>query len=234
VDALGFYNDLIRNSSVPGAQDEDTTRAAYFAGQGAMMIWSSFFLDELAGLRKDAAPSCPQCAQDPRFLVDNTGVVTALSGPQGSGPAQYGEVVSWAVLADAATDPAAKFVNFMMSDGYQDWLGFAPEGKFPARTGTAQQPDQYVNAWRSLPAGVDTKAPLSDYYPQSVLDGLATSVDTFDRWGITQGQGDLVGATLGELPVPQAIAAMTSGSIDPATAAKQADDAVTEIQGSLK
>jgi multiple sugar transport system substrate-binding protein len=234
VDALSFYNDLIRNSSVPGAQDEDTTRAAYFAGQGAMLVWSSFILDELAGLRKDAAPSCPQCVQDPRFLVDNTGVVTALTGPDGTGPAQYGEVVSWAVLADAATDPAARFVDFMMSDGYQDWLGFAPEGKFPARTGTAQQPDQYVTAWRALPAGVDTKAPLSDYYPAPVLDALAGSVDTFGRWGITQGQGDLVGATLGELPVPQAIADMTAGAIDPAEAAKRADAAVTEIQGSLK
>jgi multiple sugar transport system substrate-binding protein len=234
VDALTFYNDLIRNSSVPGAQDEDTTRAAYFAGQGAMLVWSSFILDELAGLRADAAPSCPECAANPRFLVDNTGVVTALTGPQGRDPAQYGEVVSWAVLADAATDPAAQFVRFMMSDGYQDWLGFAPEGKFPTRTGTAESPNQYVDAWRTLPAGVDTKAPLSQFYPAEVLDELATSVDTFRRWGITQGQGDLIGATLGELPVPQAIAAMTSGSIDPAAAAAQADAAVTEIQGSLR
>jgi multiple sugar transport system substrate-binding protein len=234
VDALTFYNDLIRNSSVPGAQDEDTTRAAYFAGQGAMLVWSSFILDELAGLRADAAPSCPECAADPRFLVDNTGVVTALTGPQGTEPAQYGEVVSWAVLADADTDPAGQFVRFMMSDGYQDWLGFAPEGKFPTRTGTAESPNQYVDAWGTLPAGVDTKAPLSQFYPAEVLDGLATSVNTFRRWGITQGQGDLIGATLGELPLPQAIAAMTSGSTDPATAAQQADAAVTEIQDSLR
>ncbi|MCO1660085.1 ABC transporter substrate-binding protein [Pseudonocardia humida] len=234
VDALSFYNDLIRNSSVPGAQDEDTTRAAYFAGQGAMLVWSSFILDELAGLRADAAPSCPECAADPRFLVDNTGVVTALTGPQGTEPAQYGEVVSWAVLADADTDPAGQFVRFMMSDGYQDWLGFAPEGKFPTRTGTADSPNQYVDAWRALPAGVDTKAPLSQFYPAEVLDTLGTSVDTFRRWGITQGQGDLIGATLGELPLPQAIAAMTSGATDPAAAAAQADADVTEIQDSLR
>ena len=98
------------------------------------MIWSSFILDELAGLRADAAPSRPECTADPRFLVDNTGLVTALSGPDAAEPAQFGEILSWAVASGAAADPASRFVQFMMNDGYADWLGFAPEGKFPART----------------------------------------------------------------------------------------------------
>jgi multiple sugar transport system substrate-binding protein len=67
-----------------------------------------------------------------------------------------------------------------------------------------------------------------------VLRELSGSLGTFRRWGITQGQGALVGATLGELPVPQAVAAMTTGEIDPAQAAKQADEAVTELQNSLR
>jgi multiple sugar transport system substrate-binding protein len=232
--SFAFYDDLVRTASVPGAQDADTTRATYFAGKAATMIWSSFILDELAGLRADAAPSCPECAADPRFLVDNTGVVTALSGPDSTEPAQFGEIVSWTVVAGAAADPATRFVEFMMNDGYPDWLGFAPEGKIPARTGTPQEPDKFSTLWRTLPAGVDTKKPLADFYPPDVLDGLAGSLDTFRRWGFTQGQGQLVGATLGELPVPQAVAAMTSGEVDAAQAAKQADDAVTELQKSLR
>ena len=157
-----------------------------------------------------------------------------MSGPYGTAPAHFGEIVSWAVLAGAATDPATRYVEFMMNDGYPDWLGFAPEGKIPARTGTPQEPDKFAMLWRSLPAGVDTKKPLADFYPPDVLHGLAGSLDTFRRWGFTQGQGALVGATLGELPVPQAIAAMTSGEIDAAMqAATQADDAVTALQKSL-
>ena len=98
VAAFAFYDDLIRNHSVAGAQDVDTTRATYFAGKAAMTIWSSFILDELAGLRDDAAPSCPQCAADPRFLVDNTGIVTALTGPDGARarPVRRGAVVGGA------------------------------------------------------------------------------------------------------------------------------------------
>ena len=55
VAAFAFYDDLIRNHSVAGAQDVDTTRATYFAGKAAMVIWSSFILDELAGLVPDGS-----------------------------------------------------------------------------------------------------------------------------------------------------------------------------------
>jgi multiple sugar transport system substrate-binding protein len=231
--AFDFYNELISQYSVTGAQDVDTTRAAYFAGQAAMLIWSSFVLDEMAGLRADALPNCPECADDPAYLAENSGVVTAISGPDGEGGAQFGEVVSWAVLADAQTDAAQQFVGYMMEDGYEDWIGFSPEGKVPTRQGTADEPTRYIDAWATLPAGVDTKAPLSDFYSQEVLDALTASVDTISPWGIPQGQGALIGASLGELPVPQAIAAMTGGETDPEGAAQQAADALREIASSL-
>jgi multiple sugar transport system substrate-binding protein len=234
VAAFAFYDDLIRNHSVKGAQDVDTTRATYFAGKAAMVVWSSFLLDELAGLRDDAAPSCPQCVGNPRFLADNTGIVPALQGPDAREPAQFGEVQSWAVLADANADAATRFVEFMLSDGYPTFLSSAPEGKFPTRSGTPDRPTQYVDLWRTIPAGVDRKVPLAQIYPPQVLDALAGSVNTIQRWGITQGQGALVGATLGELPVPQAIAAMTSGEVSPAAAARAATADVGELQDSLR
>jgi len=232
VAAFQFYDDLLTNYSVAGAQDVDTTRAAYFAGQAAMVVWSSFILDEMAGLRADALPSCPECVADPAFLARNSGVVTAVAGPDGDEGAQFGEVVSWAITVDAQ-DAATDFVEFMMEDGYEQWIGFAPEGKVPTRQGTADEPTRFIDAWSTLPAGVDTKAPLADFYPAEVLDVLRTSPDTFSPWGISQGQGALVGAALGELPVPRAIAAMTGGEVEPAEAAQQADAAVQEIADSL-
>jgi multiple sugar transport system substrate-binding protein len=233
VAAFDFYNDLMTNYSVSGAQDVDTTRAAYFAGQAAMIVWSSFILDEMAGLRADAMPTCPECKDDPAYLAKNSGVVTAIAGPDGEDGAQFGEVVSWAITAESQTDAATQFVSYMMEDGYEQWIGFAPEGKVPTRQGTADEPTKYIDAWGTLPAGVDTKAPLSDFYSQEVLDALAASPDTFSPWGITQGQGALIGAALGELPVPQAISAMTGGEASPEEAAKQAADAVQEIADSL-
>jgi multiple sugar transport system substrate-binding protein len=232
VASFDFYDRLISDFSVAGAQDVDTTRAAYFAGQSAMVVWSSFILDEMAGLRADALPTCPECTADPAFLAQNSGVVTAISGPDGDEPAQFGEVVSWAVTADAQSS-AADFVSYMMEDGYEQWIGFSPEGKVPTRQGTAEEPTRFIDAWATLPAGVDTKAPLSDFYSPEVLDAVRTAPDTISPWGIPQGQGALIGASLGELPVPQAIAAMTGGEVDPQGAAQQAAEALREIASSL-
>ncbi|WP_127553153.1 ABC transporter substrate-binding protein [Actinoplanes sp. OR16] len=226
VETFQLYNDLVTQWSVPGAQDVDTTRATYFAGKAAMVVWSSFLLDELAGLRNDALPTCEQCKSDPAWLAKNTGVVTAISGPQGK-PAQFGEITSWAITAGGAQSEAAgKFVTYMLNEGYGDWLGIAPEGKIPVRS--------TETAWKSLPAGVDTKKPLAEIYPADFLDALQSSPDTFQRWGFPQKQGALVGATLGELPVPKAINGMTTGELDPPAAAQRAAEDVETIQKSLE
>ena len=153
VAALDFYGQLQQNYSVAGAQDVDTTRAAYFAGKGAMLIWSSFILDEMAGLRKDALPTCPQCKSDPAFLAKNSGVVTAIQGPSGPGPATFGEITSWTIASDSATEPAEKFVNYMMTDGYQRWIAIAPEGKIPVRTGDKAGSTTYSDAWSKMDVG---------------------------------------------------------------------------------
>ena len=233
VAAFDFYGNLVTNYSVPGAQDVDTVRAQYFAGKAAMIVWSTFILDEMAALRDDALPSCPQCKQNPTFLAENSGFVTALQGPDGEEPAQFGEVTSWAIPTGDAVDSAQQFVEYLMEPGYEDWIAIAPEGKFPVRDGTAEDPQAYVDTWASLPVGVDRKAPLADFYPPEVLEVLRTGPDDFDRWGIAQGQGDLVGAILGELPVPQAVAALASGEVDAQTAAEDAATSVRSIQESL-
>jgi multiple sugar transport system substrate-binding protein len=234
VEAFQFYQDLIGQYSVAGAQDVDTVRAAYFSGQAAMAIWSTFLLDELAGLRNDALPSCPECAGDPTFLATNTGIVASLQGPDGEEPAQYGEVSSWAITSTAATEPSQQFVEYMLSDGYVDWVAIAPEGKFPVRSGTEENPTEYVDAWQGLQVGVDQKAPLSQFYPPEVIEILTSGADQFSRWGITQGQGDLIGASLGELPVPQAIGVLTGGGASAEQAAQQAAEALNSIKSTLE
>jgi multiple sugar transport system substrate-binding protein len=234
VGTFSFYNDLIKNGSAKGGQDVDTTRAAYFAGKAAMIVWSSFLLDELAGLRNDALPTCPECRSDKRFLSKNSGVVTAISGSGGGEPTQFGEISNYVIVKDSNVDAAKQFVEFMMSDGYQDWLAVTPEGRFPARSGTKDNPQEYIQAWSKMKVGVDTKAPLSELYPPDVLEALTKSTDTMNRWGFTQGQGRIVGALATEQPIPKALAAMLDGQLTPDAAAKQAQADVEEIAQSIK
>jgi multiple sugar transport system substrate-binding protein len=234
VGTFSFYNDLIKNGSTKGGQDVDTTRAAYFAGKAAMIVWSSFLLDELAGLRNDALPTCPQCRSDKRFLSKNSGVVTAISGSGGGEPTQFGEISNYVIVKDGNIDAAKQFVEFMMSDGYEDWLAVTPEGRFPARSGTKDNPQEYIQAWNKMKVGVDTKAPLSELYPPEVLEALTKSTDTMNRWGFTQGQGRIVGALAAEQPIPKALAAMLDGQLTPDAAAKQAQADVEEIAQSIE
>jgi multiple sugar transport system substrate-binding protein len=233
VEAFRFYGDLMREHSVAGNQDVDTTRATYFSGKAAMVIWSSFLLDELAGLREDALPTCPECQQDKAFLAKNTGVVAGLTGPDGSESTTFGEVVSFAILNEASTDQAKQLVEYLMSDGYADWLAVAPEGKVPVRTGTAQDRQVYVEQWRELDAGVDTKAPLSQFYDAETLRVVERSPETFSRWGFAQGYGELAGAVTGQLVVPKALSELVNGSGDARSAAQNANEQAATIAEEL-
>ena len=98
--------------------------------------------------------------------------------------------------ADDAERTAASqaFIEYWLSDGYVDWLSTSVEGKFPMRRGTAENATEYLDAWKTLETGVDRKSPLSDFYPEDVLNDLIEGSNNFDRWGFVQGQGELVTA----------------------------------------
>jgi multiple sugar transport system substrate-binding protein len=232
VDTFQFYVDLLHTGSGRGAQDAVSTRAAYLAGKTAMVIWSSFLLDELAGLSNDARPTCPQCHRDRSFLAKASGIVTAITGPDATQRSQFGELTCFAITKDANND-AALLVEFLMNDGYPDWLGLAPEGKVPVRTGTTEQPAKFTDAWKHLQTGVERTKPLSELYPPGVLKVLSTSTETMNRWGFPEGQGRLVGAQLASLPIPKALAAALNGTLSTTAAAEQAQADLETIQQSI-
>jgi multiple sugar transport system substrate-binding protein len=204
-------------------------RATYFAGQAAMVVWSPFILDEMAGLRDNALPNCPECTENPAFLAGVSGFVPSFVGPSGSAPAQYGQV-SLMGISTSAPPEAVDFVKFWLSEGYLDWLAVAPEGKFPMRRGTPDNPTLYLEGWSTLPAGVDRKAPLGDFYSQDVINAIAEGATGFARWGLSQGQGQLVGGVYQELVVPVALADIINGSLTAEEAAAEIQTLVEEIQ----
>ena len=201
---------------MPGAQDVDTTRASYFAGQAAMFIWSTFVLDEMAGLRNDATADLPGVRRRPGVpRQEHRRGHRPSRAPTATSPAVFGEITSWVVTAESATDPAKEFVEYMFGDGYVPWIAIAPEGKVPVRLGTADNPTDYSDQWAApRRSGVDTKAPLSDFYSPDVLEALASRPDRARPLGASpRDRVTCSGALQGEQPVAKAVNEVTSGTI---------------------
>ena len=185
-EVLDFYK-AVSGASPPGELYWKQSRELYFAGKAAMIIWSPFILDELAGLR-DSAP--PTINDDPTSseLASKTGIVTNFAGPSNPDGAAWGDIRYFGITSDAATDAAMDFVRFSMDEGYTQTLSIAPEGKFPVRRGNADSPMAFTEAWSQLPVGVDRKAPLGDLYAQEMIDEIVGGLDVARRWGVAEGQ----------------------------------------------
>ena len=226
--AIRAYVDLTR-SSPGGVQDVDSTLEAYFAGKAAMIFWSPFLLDAMAGLRNEAAPTCPECRSDPAFLAKNSALVGALSSG-GRPAAQFGSISSWGIPTGDRVDAAKRFVEYMLSAGYLRWLALSPQGKYPVRLGDTADPDRYERGWGSLSSGVDRRAPLRRFYSAETIEALGTGVRMFQRWGFEQGQAALLGELRGPQPVTRALARAIRGEASAATAAREAQAAVEKLQ----
>ncbi|MGI3184361.1 ABC transporter substrate-binding protein [Nioella aestuarii] len=185
-EVLEFYRAIVE-ASPEGELFWQQSRELYFAGRAAMIIWSPFILDELAGLR-DSAP--PTINDDPtsRDLAAATGIVTNFAGPSNPDGAAWGDVRYFGITADADTDAAMQFVEYSMNEGYTATLAIAPEGKFPVRRGTAEDPTAFADAWAELEVGVDRRAPLGELYAQEMIDEIVGGLDVAQRWGVAEGQ----------------------------------------------
>ena len=232
VEALRYYGELAREYSVRGNQDVESTRATYFAGRAAMVIWSPFLLDGMAGLRNDTRPSCPECREDRAFLAKNSGLVGPLS-KEGGEPSQFGDVATFNIPVEANKEAAQALVEYMLNDGYERWLAIAPQGQFPVRSGDDQDPERFVKAWAELESGVDRRAPLSDFYSEDSIASLGEGVQNFERWGFAQGQGALVGALGGERPIADAVVSVIGGE-DPAAVARETQTRIEETKQQLE
>ena len=211
-EVLEFYKG-IAEASPPGELYWKQSRELYFAGQAAMIIWSPFILDELAGLR-DSAP--PTINDDPTSsaLAAKTDVVTTFSGPSNPDGAAWADIRYFGVTVDANTDVAKDFVTFSMDEGYTATLAIAPEGKFPVRRGTADDADKFVVAWSKLPVGVDRKAPLSDLYPAETVSRIVSGLESANRWGVKEGQLALASKIINSQIINRVVREYIDGEID--------------------
>lgn len=196
INTLEFYKTLA-DASPAGNLYWQQSRELYFDGRAAMIVWSPFILDEMAGLR-DAAPVTISDDPTTSELASITGIVTNLAGPDNPEGAGWAASSNWGITVDADTEAAQSFVEFVLSgDGYLSWLSMAPEGLFPARTGTTEEPTAFVDGWSQLDVGVDRRAPLAALYGEEVVNDIVAGLQVANRWAYAQGEGALLSRLYG-------------------------------------
>jgi len=228
IEVLEFYK-AIAEASPPGDLYWDQSRTLYFSGNAAMIIWSPFILDELAGLR-DSAP--PTINDDPTSgaLAAATGIVTNFAGPSNPDGAAWGDVRYFGITSDASTDAAMEFVEYSMNEGYGATLGIAPEGKFPVRRGTADNPTEFADLWATLDVGVDRKAPLGDLYDAAMIEEIVGGLDVAQRWGVADGQLSAASAIINSQVINRLVREYIDGERDAAATVAELNSAIAAIQ----
>ena len=209
IETLEFYKKLA-DASPPGNLYWEQSRELYLGGQAAMIMWSPFILDELAGLR-DNVPVTAGADPTSDELAKNTGFVTRLAGPSNPDGAGWASGSYFGISVDADTQAAQSFVDYVLNDAYLTWLSMAPEGLFPVRRGTADAPNEFTEGWAQLEVGVDRKAPLADIYSQDVIDGIVAGLDVGNRWAYSQGQGALLSRLYGTRVMSELVRAFLDG-----------------------
>ena len=227
-EVLNFYKKIAK-ASPAGELYWKQSRAIYFAGKAAMIIWSPFILDELAGLRNSAPPTINN---DPtsKALAQKTGIVTTFGGPSNPGGAAWADIRYFGVTSDANTDIASEFVKYSMKDGYTATLSIAPEGKFPVRRGEPLDTSKYVTAWSKLPVGVDRKAPLSELYSPTTINKIVAGLETADRWGVSEGQLSLASKIINSQIINRIVREFIDDQIDVKTAVSKLNKELSSIK----
>lgn len=228
LEVLDFYK-AISDASPEGELYWDQARTLYFSGDAAMIIWSPFILDELAGLR-DSAP--PTINDDPTSsaLAAATGIVTNFAGPSNADGAAWGDIRYFGITSDASTDAAMEFVEYSMSEGYEATLSIAPEGKFPVRTGDGENATAFTDLWATLDVGVDRRAPLGDLYDAAVIADIVGGLDVAQRWGVTEGQLATASKVINAQVINRVVRQYIDGDIEGAAAVAALNEAIASVE----
>ena len=108
-------------------------------------------------------------------------------------------------------------------------LSIAAEGKFPVRTGTADMPNKFTEAWSNIPVGVDRKAPLKDLYSADMLDEIVGGLKVAQRWGVTEGQLSLASKIINSQEINRVVRQYIDDEIDAAAAVAALNEALAKV-----
>ena len=226
VDAINFYYSIINQFSPPNVQTYTSTPNSYLDGRSGLILFSPEILPQLASI--GAQPNCPECGNNPTFLAENSGIVTTLTGSGAQAlPTNFAEIMALGITTAADEETAVAFADYWFNDGYEKWLALESERKVPMRWGTNEQPRQFIDSWGTTPLA-NNQPSLQELFGSETVAQLRDGLATAPRWGILQGQGDLITTLYEDLTVAVVLQEMLSGYFPPAQTINEMYNQVTE------
>lgn len=230
--ALEHYYSTINQFSPPGVQTDTSARRAFLEGRTGIIMTSPAILPTLAGLDPDLQPSCPECTEGSNglnTLAGNTGILTSITGSAiGAEPASFGNIRNLGVTKFADQETTEEFIRYFFTEGYKKWLSVDSERKVPMHLGTSENPRQFIESWGTQPID-DQGISLVDIYGENTVARLSDGIASAPRWGIREGQGELVTRVYNELTFSIVLQEMLSGYFNPETTLREAYRRVVDL-----
>jgi len=191
-EAFAFYKRLA-SYGPPGHNYWREARQNYLTGRAAMIFYSPYIIDDIAGLVEDQEVAVPD-------LPKKTGFVAAITGRHGD-TASYGQVVSLGILKGADKEPAKEWVKFLLTKVYARWCFMTPGGKTPVRKTISDE-------WK--------KHEIFSYYEEGMAEMLSAGMDAMKRWGYIGSRWfPLMKDIYGMKVVPEVVGLVLRGKLPP-------------------
>ena len=229
-DTFEFYRELVNGYSPSDIQTDISAINAYLSGRTGMILGSPDLLLQIAGFSDERKPSCPECLDNPQFLIENSGIRTQISGRSSlRDPAEFGQMSLLGFTFGTQPELAERFADYWFNDGYVKWLEIEPVERVPMRPGTVDEPSQFIDAWYQLPVAETNDATLTDIVGSDITQLLVTNLSNASRWGIKSRQGDLIATVYEDNVISIVLQEMLSGYFTSSQAIVAASERVVEI-----
>ncbi|MEM8858292.1 MAG: hypothetical protein AAGD96_08230 [Chloroflexota bacterium] len=227
-DTFEFYRELVNGFSPSDIQTDISAINAYLSGRTGMILGSPDLLLQIAGLSTERQPACPECLEDPTFLITNSGVNTQIAGRSSfRDPAEFGQMSLIGFTTGTQPELAERFANYWYNDGYMRWIGVEPIMRVPMRPGTLDDPTKFLVAWDTLPVDGEGST-VSDILGAETTQRLVEGVAVSPRWGIQSRQGDLIATVYEDNILSIVLQEMLSGYFTSSQAIVAASERVVE------
>lgn len=205
-ETLVFYKRLAR-CGPPGSNSVSEARQFYLTGAAAMIFYSPYIVDDIAGMVEDQIPV--------EGLAEKTGFIGVVAGLHGD-KASYGQVVSLGIVEGDHSDESQKWVKFLLNEGYLRWCFMTPGGKTPVRKDVLAQ-------WREHQVFAS--------YQEGFAERLARGMEGIQRWGyFPERVLPVVTDIYGKHVVAQALGAFLTGKADADATLQRIADEVSRLE----